>query len=107
MEIPKLSTGEPSTLGTYLKYAKCMGPKAEALIRKWIEKDSNGENGIVTAPESQMQILLFSLAGDVEKKLSKNAGKERQVQKRPKLELVRLNPMSLWISDREKERKNS
>lgn len=59
--IPKISTGEPSTLGTYLKIAKIFGPKAEKLIQDKINESLDKENEIVIQHESQMMILFASL----------------------------------------------
>lgn len=58
MDTPKLSTGEPSTLGTYLHMAKALAPgsKFEKFIQGKIAKQ--GEDAIVIAAESQMMYLL-------------------------------------------------
>ena len=56
-----LSTGDPSTLGTYKKLARIFGDKAVKFIQDKIDKSPNGENEEVIAHESQMLILLSSL----------------------------------------------
>ncbi len=53
-----LSTGQPSTLGSYKELARFFGPKAVALIDKKIEQDPDGENAEVLADEPQMMLLL-------------------------------------------------
>ena len=55
-----ISTGEPATLGTYLKIAKFFGKGAEAFMRKKIDESPMGENEEVIADESQMLYLLGS-----------------------------------------------
>lgn len=62
MEAPKLSTGDPSTLGTYKKLARIFGDKAVSFIDGKIAESPNGENEIVIADESQMIMVLASLA---------------------------------------------
>ena len=57
----EISTGEPSTLGTYLRMAKFIGEKAEAFIQKKIDESPNGEDEEVIAAESQMLQLLGSV----------------------------------------------
>ena len=57
----KLSTGQPSTLGTYKQLAKIFGPKAEAFIQEKIDNSPNGEDEEVLAHESQMLALLESM----------------------------------------------
>ena len=59
-----ISTGEPSTLGTYKKLAKLFGKKAEDFIQDKIDSDKNGEDGEVIAAESQMIALLASMIQD-------------------------------------------
>lgn len=62
MDVHTISTGEPSTLGTYRKIATVLfGPKAVAFIDEKIAKDPNGENAVVIAAESQMMYLLASI----------------------------------------------
>ena len=53
-----ISTGEPSTLGTYLKIAKVFGENTERFIQDYIDKSPNGEDEEVIAEESQMLYLL-------------------------------------------------
>jgi len=55
-----LSTGDPSTLGTYKKLAGIFGDKAVEFIQRKIEESPNGENEEVIADESQMMVLLAS-----------------------------------------------
>ena len=55
-----ISTGDPSTLGTYKKFAVIFGPKAEEFIQKQIDESPHGEDEEVIADESQMLILLSS-----------------------------------------------
>ena len=55
-----LSTGDPSTLGTYKKLAQIFGSKAVEFIQKKIDESPNGENEEVIAAESQMLYLLAS-----------------------------------------------
>lgn len=57
----KLSTGQDSTLGSYLKLAPFIGPKAEAFIKEKIIESPNGENEEVIADEGQMMYLLVSI----------------------------------------------
>ena len=54
----KISTGEPSTLGTYLKIAKFFGPEAQKFIQTKMDGLPDGENEEVVAEESQMLQLL-------------------------------------------------
>lgn len=56
-----LSTGDPSTLGTYKKLSAMFGPKAVAFIQEKIDESPNGEDEEVIAHESQMLILLASM----------------------------------------------
>lgn len=56
-----ISTGEPSTLGTYLKIAKIFGEKAEAFIQQKIDEHEKGAEEEVIADESQMLMLLASM----------------------------------------------
>lgn len=55
-----LSTGDPSTLGTYLRLAEIFGPKAVEFIQKKIDESPNGADEEVIADESQMLLLLMS-----------------------------------------------
>ena len=55
-DIPKLSTGEPSTLATYRAWAAALFPKALPMLDAQIEK--YGEHEIVVQHESQMIYLL-------------------------------------------------
>lgn len=57
----KISTGEDSTLKTYLGIAKVFGAKAEDYIKQKIAKSPNGENEEVIADESQVLILFGSM----------------------------------------------
>ena len=61
MEIFNISTGEPSTLGTYLKIAKLFGPKAEKYIQDLVDSHDKGEDEGVMADESQMLGLLAQI----------------------------------------------
>jgi len=56
-----ISTGDPSTLGTYKKIAVIFGEKAVEFIQAKIDESANGEDEIVIAHESQMMILFASL----------------------------------------------
>jgi hypothetical protein len=56
-----LSTGEPSTLGTYKKMCILFGPKAEEFIQNKIDESPNGEDEEVIADESQMLMLLATM----------------------------------------------
>jgi hypothetical protein len=63
IEVPKLSTGDPSTLGSYRKLTLAFfgeGP-ALAFIDQHIADDPDGEAGVVIADERQMIYLLMSL----------------------------------------------
>ena len=53
-----ISTGEPSTVGTYLKIAKFFGENAENFMQTYCDK--YGEDEEVIAEESQMLYLLQS-----------------------------------------------
>ena len=59
-QAPLISTGQPSTLGTYKGIAKVFGKEAEAFIDEKIAKHERGMNEIVIADESQM-LFLFSI----------------------------------------------
>ena len=56
-----LSTGDPSTLGTYKKLAVIFGDKAQKFIQDKIDESEKGEDEEVIAAESQMMILLGSM----------------------------------------------
>jgi len=56
-----ISTGEPSTLGTYKKMCILFGAKAEEFIQSKIDESPNGENEVVIADERQMIQLLGSM----------------------------------------------
>lgn len=60
----KISTGEPSTLGTYLKISKIFGRKSQEFIQQKIDESPNGENEEVIVHESQMMFILASMVGD-------------------------------------------
>lgn len=62
--IPILSTGHPSTLGTYKQLARVFGDKAEAFITAKIAESPNGESEIVLADESQMLEVFLSFCAD-------------------------------------------
>ena len=68
-KVPRLSTGEPSTLGTYLRMAKAVAPgsKFEKFIQDKINQSSNGKREIVIAAETQMLYLLGQMLDPVEK----------------------------------------
>lgn len=57
----KLSTGDPSTLGTYKKLASIFGDRAVSFIQKKIDASPNGEEEEVLADETQMLYLLASM----------------------------------------------
>lgn len=56
-----LSTGDPSTLGTYKKLCVLFGKKAEDFIQKKIDEAPKGEDEEVIADERQMLQLLASM----------------------------------------------
>ena len=56
-----LSTGDPSTLGTYKKLSKLFSAKAQKFIQDKIDSSPNGEDEEVIAHETQMMVLLASL----------------------------------------------
>lgn len=56
-----LSTGDPSTLGSYKKIAKAFGAKAEKFIQDKIDESSNGEDEEVVAEETQMLQVFASM----------------------------------------------
>jgi hypothetical protein len=57
----KISTGEDSTLGTYLKMAKIFGPKAEKFIQDKIDASPNGADEEVIADERQILQVFGSM----------------------------------------------
>ena len=57
----KISTGQDSTLGTYLKMAKVFGPKCEKFFQDKIDSSPIGEDEEVIADESQMVYLMASM----------------------------------------------
>ena len=57
-----LSTGEPSTLGTYKKMCVIFGQKAIDFIQAKIDESPNGEDEEVIADEGQMIYLLSQIA---------------------------------------------
>lgn len=57
----KLSTGHPSTLGSYLLLSTIVGPKAKAHIQKLIDDAPNGADEEVIADERQMLMLLTEI----------------------------------------------
>lgn len=56
-----ISTGEPSTLGTYKKIASIFGDKPLEFIQKKIDESPNGEDEEVVAEESQVLLLFGSM----------------------------------------------
>jgi len=56
-----ISTGQPSTLGTYKQLASTFGDKAVEFIQAKIDKSPKGENEEVIASESQVMILFAQL----------------------------------------------
>ena len=61
-----LSTGEPSTLGTYKKMSIIFGQKAIDFIQAKIDESPNGEDEEVIADERQMIYLLSQIASNSE-----------------------------------------
>ncbi len=61
IKIKTISTGEPSTLGTYKKIAKFFGEAAEAFIQQKIDESTKGEDEEVIADERQMLYLLANV----------------------------------------------
>ncbi|WP_157674253.1 hypothetical protein [Endozoicomonas ascidiicola] len=59
-----LSTGDPSTLGSYKKMCILFSRKAQEFIQKQIDESPHGENEIVIADECQMIMLLGSMTDD-------------------------------------------
>ena len=59
-----ISTGEPSTLGTYLRLAKIIGNEESInFLRKKIEASPNGESEEVLASEEQMLHIIITMSG--------------------------------------------
>lgn len=73
-----LSTGDPSTLGTYKKLAKIFGEKAETFIQNKIDESPNGENEEVLAPEGQMIFILSSMMEQNETKQENDYGEQKK-----------------------------
>jgi len=71
MSIPTISTGEPSTLGTYKKIVdtQIFGQKAIDFINEKIESSEKGEDEVVIAHESQMMHLLMSMLAEDKRQL--------------------------------------
>ncbi len=63
-----LSTGDPSTLGTYKKLATIFGEKAQQFIQTKIDESPNGEDEEVIADERQMMLLLYTVTQPKEPK---------------------------------------
>lgn len=61
-----LSTGDDSTLGSYMKIAKFFGAKAEAYIQQKIDDSPNGEDEEVIAAESQVLYLFGNMLDETE-----------------------------------------
>ena len=53
-----ISTGQPSTLKTYLGLARIFGDEAVSFVQKKIDESERGEEEEVIADESQMLYLL-------------------------------------------------
>ena len=68
-----LSTGDPSTLRSYKKYAELCGDEAIAFIQNKINKSPNGEDEEVLANENQMIALLSSM-------MSENVKRRRYIE---------------------------
>jgi len=64
--IPLISTGQPSTLGTYKELAVFFGPKAEAFIDKKIAEATKGKDEEVIAEETQMLYLLANIGAETD-----------------------------------------
>ena len=57
-----LSTGDPSTLGSYMKMTKLlMGEKAVAFLQEKIDGSPDGEDEMVIAEETQVIQLLAAI----------------------------------------------
>ena len=59
--IKLISTGEPSTLGTYRRIAEIIGEKAVQFIDTKIAESEKGADEIVLTDESEMLLLLASI----------------------------------------------
>lgn len=57
-----ISTGQPSTLKTYLGIARFFGPKAVAFIEQKIAESPSGEDEEVIADERQVLYLFAQMA---------------------------------------------
>ncbi len=57
----KISTGQDSTLGTYLGISRFFGKKAERFISDAIMEAPNGDKEEVISDESHMMLLLSSM----------------------------------------------
>lgn len=62
-EIPKISTGEPSTLGTYRKIALALSGDENSKAVQFFDKKiaEQGEDEAVIAAESQVLYLISSM----------------------------------------------
>ena len=60
IDMRKLSTGDPNTLGTYKKWAVVFGPKCVEFFEQKIKESPNGENEEVLQDETQMMFLMAS-----------------------------------------------
>lgn len=58
----KFSDGSDATLGTLAKWAPLFGPKAEAFVAEKIAASPAGQDDEVVADESQILMLLASMA---------------------------------------------
>lgn len=81
-DVPRISTGQPSTLGTYRQIASILGPEAVAFIDKEIADAPNGEDEVVIADESQMMYLLGQVAsgGKNEPERESDAGSPEDIK---------------------------
>ena len=70
-----ISSGEPSTLGTYLKIAKAFGKECEDFIKAKIAKSPKGENEEVIQAESQVLYLFGYIAAGKVKMMGKGDSK--------------------------------
>lgn len=66
----KLSTGDDSTLGSYLRIAKIFGPKAVKFFEEKIKESPNGKDEEVITDELQMMFLLSSFLSKEEQEKS-------------------------------------
>ncbi len=62
----KISTGDDSTVGTYMTIAKFFGPNVQNFMAEYEKKYGKDEE--IIAEESQMMILFASLMGQPELK---------------------------------------